>query len=91
MHVRGAGIKYNNNNTLFLYSAFLNTQRRFTCAKTNKTIQQHKYKRQRIKQNKQTEHFSKKLCEMSHVVEGREQGLAGEGEFEEVSFEGLFK
>ena len=33
----------------------------------------------------------KKLCEMSHVVKGREQGLAGEGEFEEVSFEGLFK
>ena len=28
---------------------------------------------------------------MIQVVEGREQGLAGEGEFEEVSFEGLFE
>jgi len=32
-----------------------------------------------------------KLCGMSHVVEGRGQGLAGEGEFEEVGFEGLLE
>ena len=28
---------------------------------------------------------------MNHLVDGREQGLAGEGKFEEVSFDGLFE
>ena len=43
-----------------------------------------------IKQNKQNI-LVKKLCKISHLVEARKQGLACEGECEEVSFEGLFE
>ena len=74
----------NNNNNSFLYSAFLNTQRCFTCAETNSKNTKDRGSNKTNKQNS----LVKKLCEMSHVVEGREQGLAGEDEFEEVSFEG---
>jgi len=81
-----------NNNNSNLYSAFLNTQRRFTWGEetvTNRT------KKKESRQNKQTGHIgnNKKGKQTGEAVwvTSSGKGLAGESELEEKCFKGLPK